>query len=331
MAAPPVTAAPVSPAAANAVSTNLALASAGATVTSSGNESESSHGSESATDGDATTRWSSNYSDTAALTVKLAKPVAIEKVVIKWEAACAAKYKLQVSTDGTTFVDATDVISRPSCSPESPDTQTIKSELANNLYQYVRMQGVDRTLIGGTKWGISLFELEVWGIAAPLGKNVALASAGGTVTASGQEVPSQWGPAQVIDGNSDATKPNAQQSRWSSNKADNANITVKLAAPTVIDHVTIGWEAACAAKYKLQVSTDGLTFVDASGVIAPVCGARDTQKLSAAVAGNAYQYVRMQGIDRTPLTEPSTVCLCGNLKCGTDLLPPRAHRPRVSI
>ncbi|MEO8219911.1 MAG: family 20 glycosylhydrolase, partial [Specibacter sp.] len=296
MAAPPVVAAPGDP-----VSTNLALASAGATVTSSGDESTSSNGTDLAIDGSATTRWSSNHSNDAQLTVKLAKPVVIDKVVIKWEAACAAQYKLQVSTDGVSFVDATDVISRANCAPETPDTQTVKTTLAGNKYQYVRMQGVDRTPINGTKWGISLFEMEVWGIPAAAGKNIALATAGATVTASGQEVAGQWGPALVIDGDQDASKPNAQQSRWSSNTAENAQITVKLAAPTVIDHVSIVWEKACAAKYKLQVSTDGTSFVDATDIIAPTCNTRDTQKLKAAVASTPYQYVRMQGIERTPI------------------------------
>ncbi|MEO6531111.1 MAG: hypothetical protein ABIN10_11535, partial [Specibacter sp.] len=68
MAAPPVVAAPGDP-----VSTNLALASAGATVTSSGDESTSSNGTDLAIDGSATTRWSSNHSNDAQLTVKLAK------------------------------------------------------------------------------------------------------------------------------------------------------------------------------------------------------------------------------------------------------------------
>lgn len=296
MAAPPVVAAPGDPA-----SANLALASAGATVTSSGNESTNANGTDLAIDGDGTTRWSSNAADDAQLTVKLAKPTVIDKVVIRWETACAAKYKLQVSTDGVSFVDATDVISRANCAPETPDTQTIKADLASNKYQYVRMQGIDRTPFNNVKWGISLFEMEVWGVPAALSQNVALASAGGTVTASGQEMAGRWGPALVIDGDSDSSKPSAQQSRWSSNTADNANITVKLAAPTVIDHVSLQWEAACAAKYKLQVSTNGTDFVDATGVIAPTCSTRDTQKLNPDIAGNPYQYVRMQGIDRTPI------------------------------
>ncbi|MDJ0314533.1 family 20 glycosylhydrolase [Arthrobacter sp. H35-D1] len=296
MAAPPAVAAPGDPA-----STNLALASAGATVTASGDESATSNGADLAIDGSGTTRWSSDHADDAQLTVKLAKPAAIDKIVIKWEKACAAQYKLQVSNDGVTFVDATDVISRADCDPETPDTQTIKSSLVGTKYQFVRMQGVARTPINDVKWGISLFEMEVWGVPAAPAKNIALASAGAAVTASGQEVANQWGPALVIDGDTDGTKPNAQQSRWSSNTADDANITVKLAAPTVIDHVAIVWEKACVAKYKLQVSNDGTTFVDATGEIAPTCDTRDVQKLNADVAGNEYQYVRMQGIERTPI------------------------------
>ena len=124
MAAPPVLAAPGDPA-----SANLALASAGATVTSSGDESATSNGPDLAIDGSGTTRWSSEHSDNAQLTVKLAKPAAIDKIVIKWEKACAAQYKLQVSTDGVAFVDATDVISRADCAPETPDTQIVKSSL----------------------------------------------------------------------------------------------------------------------------------------------------------------------------------------------------------
>lgn len=135
----------------------------------------------------------------------------------------------------------------------------------------------------------------------PPSENVALAAAGGSVSASGQEVAGQWGPDLAIDGNSDSTRPSAQQSRWSSNTADNASITVKLAQPTVIDHVTIAWETACAARYKLQVSADGTTFVDATDIITPTCGTRDSQKLKAEVAATPYQYVRMQGIDRTPI------------------------------
>ncbi len=133
------------------------------------------------------------------------------------------------------------------------------------------------------------------------GVNVALASAGGEVSATGQEVAGQWGPALVIDGIKNPGAPSREQSRWSSNTSDDAAVTVKLAEPTVIDHVALEWEAACAAKYKLQVSTDGATFVDATDTIAPTCGTRDVQRLTKADAQTPYRYVRMQGIERTPI------------------------------
>ncbi|WP_139415551.1 family 20 glycosylhydrolase [Agromyces laixinhei] len=135
------------------------------------------------------------------------------------------------------------------------------------------------------------------------GANVALASAGGTVTASGSEGNGSygWTPEKVIDGITSG--PGGQNtSRWSSNYSDSAWITVKLAAPTVIDHVDIHWESACAAQYKLQVSTDGTTWVDATGTVAPVCGTEDTQTIGASAdPATAYQHVRMQTIARTPI------------------------------
>ncbi|SHJ83518.1 hexosaminidase [Tessaracoccus bendigoensis DSM 12906] len=77
---------------------------------------------------------------------------------------------------------------------------------------------------------------------------------------------------------------------------------MKLGTPSVVDHVTIKWEAACAATYKLQVSDDGTTWTDATGVISPTCGTTDTQKLNAATASQTHGYVRMQALSRTPIS-----------------------------
>nr|WP_108870910.1 family 20 glycosylhydrolase [Tessaracoccus timonensis] len=138
---------------------NLALASNGGTVTASGQET-ADWGPELAIDGDSSSRWSSNTADDASITVKLAKPAKIHHVRFLWEAACAAKYKLQVSVDGKDFVDASDV-RQPSCG--SPEEVTLNAATASSEWQYVRMQGIDRTPIQGTKWGISMFEFEVYG------------------------------------------------------------------------------------------------------------------------------------------------------------------------
>src|SRR5690606_27752319 len=140
--------------------------------------------------------------------------------------------------------------------------------------------------------------------AAPTtGSNVALASAGGTVTASGSEGGGSygWTPDKAIDGITSG--PGGQNtSRWSSDYSDSAWLTVELAAPTVLDHVHIYWEAACAARYVLQVSTDGSTWTDATPEVSPVCGALDRQTVGAAAdPQTAYRFVRMQTRERTPI------------------------------
>ncbi len=89
--------------------------------------------------------------------------------------------------------------------------------------------------------------------------------------------------------------------RWSSNTADDAWLQVELTEATVVDHVSILWENACAAKYKLQVSDDGAAWTDATDVIAPTCGQTRTDTLNAAIAETAWKFVRMQGIERTPI------------------------------
>lgn len=127
-------------------------------------------------------------------------------------------------------------------------------------------------------------------------RNVALASAGAVATASGSEL-AKWGPALAIDGNA-GSLPSGEQSRWSSNYSDAAWLQVELAEPTAIDHVTIRWETACAAQYKIQVSQDGVTWTDASAVLNGTCDGVDRVPLTSA---GAVAYLRMQGVKRTPI------------------------------
>ena len=143
---------------------NVAQASAGATVKASGNEVADGRWTyQMATDGDTNSRWSSNHSDTAWLQVELAEPTVVDHVNILWEAACAARYKIQVSNDGTTWTDATAEIV-PTCptSGYSVDTQELNAATAGQEWEFVRMQALDRTPIGGSKWGVSLWEFQVW-------------------------------------------------------------------------------------------------------------------------------------------------------------------------
>jgi hexosaminidase len=128
--------------------------------------------------------------------------------------------------------------------------------------------------------------------AAPAGMNVALAANGGTVTASGVEDPDRWTPAEANDGVYDG------QSRWSSDHSDSAWIQVELAAPAVVDHVTIAWEAACAAAFKIQTSNDGTDWTDVSDPRPGTCSGTDRIRVN---GNDPVQYVRMQGIERTAI------------------------------
>lgn len=144
---------------------NLALPANGGVVSASGNEVADGRWTyQMATDGDEATRWSSNASDSAWIQVKLAQPTKVDHVTIKWEDACAARYKLQVSEDGQTWTDATGVIA-PTCA--STDRQQLNAATAGQSHSYVRMQALDRTPIDGSKWGVSLYEFEVWNGAEP--------------------------------------------------------------------------------------------------------------------------------------------------------------------
>ncbi|MEO7587676.1 MAG: family 20 glycosylhydrolase [Arachnia sp.] len=121
-------------------------------------------------------------------------------------------------------------------------------------------------------------------VGAP-GRNVALNR---PATASGQEVAGQWGPALAVDG--------ALDTRYSSNTSDSAWIAVQLAAPTVVDHVSIAWELA-AARYKLQVSDNGTTWTDATAELAATPNTVSNVELTTTTP---VRFVRMQSIERTP-------------------------------
>ena len=56
-----------------------------------------------AVDGNTGTRWSSLFSDPQWIYVDLGAPVAVSQVVLRWEAAYATAYQIQVSTNTTSW------------------------------------------------------------------------------------------------------------------------------------------------------------------------------------------------------------------------------------
>jgi acyl-homoserine lactone acylase PvdQ len=104
-----------------------------------------------AVDGDRSTRWSSGWSDNQWIRVDLGTARPVGRVILRWEAAYATSYRIEVSTDGSTW--------RSVWSTDAGDGDVDNDAFAVTTARYVRMFGVRRA----TSYGFSLWELEVYG------------------------------------------------------------------------------------------------------------------------------------------------------------------------
>ncbi|WAL95547.1 beta-N-acetylglucosaminidase domain-containing protein [Streptomyces sp. Je 1-369] len=124
----------------------------GAKASSSGDETKDFPAS-AAVDGDPETRWSSPAEDGAWWQVELAEPVRLGQVVLRWQDAYAAGYRVQTSADGRTWRTAATVRDgrggRESVRMDARDTR------------FIRVQGDRR----GTRFGYSLWSLEAYAVA----------------------------------------------------------------------------------------------------------------------------------------------------------------------
>ena len=104
-----------------------------------------------AVDGGSGSRWESEYSDQQWICLDMGKREKIEKVVLKWEVACAKAYELQISNDGkkwkTVHIE------------QNGKGGTEVIELPSLKAQYVKVACSKRA----TSFGYSLYELEVYG------------------------------------------------------------------------------------------------------------------------------------------------------------------------
>ena len=101
-----------------------------------------------AVDGNATTRWSSAFSDPQWLQVDLGAPVPVCGIGLTWEAAYASAYRIQVSNDGTTW---TDIYST------TTSTGGVQNLNVSGTGRYVRVYATTRA----TAYGDSIFEFAV--------------------------------------------------------------------------------------------------------------------------------------------------------------------------
>ncbi|HVW94580.1 MAG TPA: DUF2341 domain-containing protein [Mucilaginibacter sp.] len=104
-----------------------------------------------AVDGNTSTRWSSEFTDSEWITVDLGVTCDISEVKLLWEAAYGKKYKIQVSDDNSNW---TNIYSVTNGNGGTDDLTGL-----SGTGRYVRMKGQTR----GTGYGYSLYEFQVYG------------------------------------------------------------------------------------------------------------------------------------------------------------------------
>jgi hypothetical protein len=223
-----------------------------------------------AVDGDPGTRWSSQFGDPQWLRVDLGATATIDQVVLRWEAAYATAFQVQVSADGTTWT------SIYSTTAGTGGTQTLA---VTGTGRYVRVFGTARA----TAYGYSLWEFQVFGTVGSAGCGTANAAAGRPAVASSVE--NAGTPASAaVDGN--------PGTRWSSQFSDPQWLQVDLGATSTICQVVLTWEAAYATAFQVQVSGNATTWTT---IYATTTSTGGTQTL--AVAGSG-RYLRINGTAR---------------------------------
>ncbi|MGW6821255.1 discoidin domain-containing protein [Streptomyces sp. NPDC055005] len=103
-----------------------------------------------AVDGDTNTRWSSQFADPQWIQVDLGAPAQISQVVLRWEAAYARAYRVELSTDGSNW----STVHSTATSAGGVQTHDV-----TGTARYVRVYGTQRA----TGYGYSLWEFQVYG------------------------------------------------------------------------------------------------------------------------------------------------------------------------
>jgi hypothetical protein len=124
---------------------NLALAG---TASASSTESNGL-GAAKAFDGDPDTRWSSAFSDPQWLEVDLGTAYQISDISLSWQRSHATAYRVELSTDGTTWTTV--------YSTSDGQGGTVDIPVNRAPARYVRMYGTARS----GRYGYSLFEMAV--------------------------------------------------------------------------------------------------------------------------------------------------------------------------
>lgn len=190
-------------------------------------------------DGDMSTRWASN--DPAAhgpeyLTVDLGADYDLQKIVLKWEAAYANEYAIQTSNDGITF--------SPMFYTSNGDGGIDDLDIGGHHARFLRLKCISKA----TPYGYSLYEFEVYSDLSSLAQT---AGASYSAKTEEHELPGLYAW-KAFD--------NDFETRWGSVQysGDDQWLQVDFPSPQTINRVTLYWEAAYGAEYKLLANNGGI-------------------------------------------------------------------------
>ncbi|GAA2632605.1 hypothetical protein GCM10010399_76180 [Dactylosporangium fulvum] len=226
-------------------------------------------------DGDAGTRWGSQWSDPQWIRIDLGATATISQVVLQWEGAYGKAFQIQTSSDDQNWTNVYQTTTG------TGGTQTLN---VSGSGRYVRMYATVR----GTGYGYSLFEFKVYGsfdggTGNPGTCGTTNAAQGKPASASSSEG-ADTVAANAFDGNA--------ATRWGSQFTDPQWIQVDLGSTQSICQVVLQWEAAYGTSFQIQTSTNGTSWTD---IYTTSSGAGGTQTLPVTGSG---RYVRMYGTAR---------------------------------
>ncbi|MBB5869063.1 beta-glucanase (GH16 family) [Allocatelliglobosispora scoriae] len=243
---------------------DLVLLSQGKPATASSVEAVGTPAS-AAVDGNTGTRWASAFSDPQWIQVDLGASSAISQVVLNWEPAYATGFRIEVSTNGTTWTPIYTT---------TTGTGGIQTLAVTGTGRYVRMYGTARA----TAYGYSLWEFQVFGGSTPPACGTANVAQGKEATASSVEN-AGTPAASAVDGN--------VGTRWSSAYTVPQWIQIDLGSTQQVCQVVLVWEAAYATAFQVQLSSNATAW---TSIYSTTTGTGGTQTLDVSGTG---RYLRV--------------------------------------
>ena len=260
-------------------------------------------------DGNSWSRWESVHGvDDTYLEVDLGDVYDIESVNIHWEASSAKRYDIEVSSDGITFASVW------SKTDGYANMGSVISMLNGVSGRFLRMHAFERTM----PYGYSIFEMEVFGVMGPSSpptswptyKAISLAPTASKVpTLSPITSPPSLSRFEIARGKiSSASSVNIAATvaalafdgnpgtRWeSTHGVDDVWLQVDLGGLFLVSEVKISWEFACARKYDIELSTDGVSF---TSVWSKTDGVGGMGLIDSVFSGTTARFVRLQAFER---------------------------------